>query len=94
MEDDAPLKDEKLSKRLLMGLPNGVFIVSGIGESPWEPTFAEDAAPIDQREEQWQRIVQARVNHRMCMVFKDRSDYKSWCARIPISFNDKRYVRH
>lgn len=94
MNDDAPLKDEKLSKRLLMGLPSGVFLVSNVGESPWEHKFAEDVSPIDQREEQWQRIVQARVNHRMCMVFKSRSDYKSWHARHPISFNDPRYVRH
>jgi hypothetical protein len=94
MDNDAPLKDERLSKRLLMGLPDGVFLVSGVGESPWEPTFAEDVAPVNQREEQWKRILQARVNHRNCTVFKSRSDYKSWHDRHPISVSDPRYIKH
>ena len=41
---------QNLTKKFLMGLPEGVLLVSNICHAPGLPSFAEVALPIEQRE--------------------------------------------
>jgi hypothetical protein len=63
-----------------MRLPAGFFLVSNcyhpIGSNAVTPVFAERIAPLDDRDEQWQRIKDAGADSRTCEVHKDPESYK------------------
>ena len=66
------LKREKLTKKFLMQLPEGVYLVSNLYRSSnrkVNPDFEEKISPLSERNEQWKRIVEASANHRLCNVF-------------------------
>ena len=73
-----PIKTKKLTKRFLMELPEGVYLVSNVYEQKGKPAFAEKVTPLSERNKQWQKIVNARANHRLCDVFKTNKDYEAW----------------
>ena len=78
-KSDFPIR-RKLTKKLLMRLPAGVFLVSNcytpIGYRKVAPVFYEKVRPLDDREDQWQRIKAAGANGRICAVYWDIEDYK------------------
>ena len=78
-EFDLPIR-QKLTKKLLMGLPTSVFVVSNchrpIGPDMVTPVFAEKVVPLDDREWQWQRIKECGANGRTCEVHKTSEEYK------------------
>jgi hypothetical protein len=64
-----------LTKKFLMSLPNGVFIVSNVVHSLVEPVFAEYVlSPATERERQWEKIVSLGCNGRLCHVFKSEQE--------------------
>jgi hypothetical protein len=63
-----------------MRLPDGVYLASGFGLMPAQPSFAESIVSASKREEQWQRIIDARANGRACAMFQNAADFI-----IPIS---------
>jgi hypothetical protein len=73
---------EKLTKNFLMGLPEGLYLVSNTGWSPDQPEFIEEVAPRSGRNEQWKRIVEAHVDQKLCMVFRTRKDYQTFLKRF------------
>ena len=73
----------KLSKRFLLGLPEGVYLVSNVMDAPGQPIFAQTVVPVSQRLAQWQAIVDAGVNHRLCHVFKHPADYLTMSLEVP-----------
>jgi len=77
-----PIMDGKLTKKFLMGLPEGVWLISNVGDSPYEPVFAETVLPLEEREGQWKRIVAASVSQQMCYVFPSKDDHRAWVASI------------
>jgi hypothetical protein len=77
-----PFKYEKLTKKFLMQLPEGVYLVSNVYEEKGKPAFEENVSPLPERNKQWKRIVEALVNHRLCNVFETKKDYVSWSKTI------------
>jgi len=75
-----PIKTEKLTKGFLMELPEGVYLVSNVYEKKGKPAFAEKVSPLSKRNKQWERIVKAWANHRLCDVFKTKKDYEA-CSK-------------
>jgi hypothetical protein len=73
----------KLSKRFLLSLPEGVYLVSNVMDAPGQPIFAQTVAPVAQCLTQWQAIVAARVNHRLCHVFRNPADYLTMSLDVP-----------
>lgn len=57
-----------------MGLPEGVFILSNIGEAPGQPTYFEPVFSESERAEQWKRIVLRGCSDRLCSVFKTEEE--------------------
>ena len=73
-----PFTREKLTKKLLMQLPEGVYLVSNCYRSSnqkLKPAFEEKVSPLSERNEQWKRIVEASSNHRLCSVYDTKKDF-------------------
>lgn len=64
----------RLTKTLLMGLPEESYLVSNVWESG-KSIFSELVAPVQQREAQWRRMVTARANGRLCYIYKSKAEY-------------------
>jgi hypothetical protein len=63
-----------LTKKLFMGLPEGVFIVSNLG-APRQPKCAEYVlSQASERGKQWERIVLRGCNNRFFWVFKNEEE--------------------
>ena len=78
-EFDLPIR-QKLTKRLLMRLPTGAFLVSNcqrsIGPNTVTPAFAAKVVPPDDRERQWQQIKNCGADGRTCEVHTTSEEYK------------------
>ena len=60
----------KLTRKYLMSLPEGVYLVSNIfPTNPMQSRFAEKVAPPNLRKDQWNRIIKADVHQRLCSCF-------------------------
>ncbi len=79
MDDSFPIQ-AKLTKKFLMQLPTGVFLVSNchksVGYNAVTPVFAEKVTALDDRDTQWQRIKNCSADSRNCVVHKDSESYK------------------
>lgn len=84
-----PIKTEKLTKRFLMELPEGAYLVSNVYEQKGKPAFAEKVSPPPERNKQWQKIVDARANHRLCDVFKTKKEYEAWSKTKYTNLNER-----
>ena len=65
---------QKLTKKLLLSLPNGAFVVSNCFAGP-QSVFAEQLGPAETRLETWRRAVKARAAGRMCQVVWTESEF-------------------
>ena len=63
-----------LTKKLFMGLPEGVFIMSNIMDAPGHPTCFESVSSASERGNQWERIVLRGCNNRFFWVFKNEEE--------------------
>lgn len=72
----------KLTKKFLMGLPAGVYLISSVGDSPTERCFAEYVEDLSLREVQWKRITASQADQRQCSVFNDKKDAEEWMAQV------------
>ena len=82
-----------LTKKYLMSLPEGVYLVSNLfPENSMQSIFAEKVAPLNLREDQWERIMEVNADQRKCHVFKNEAEYKRWLtdANYNISKNKKK----
>ena len=66
---------QKLTKKFLMGLPTGVYIIGNshkeVEPNIYTPFFHSYVAPPEKREIQWANIKNLRCNHKLCYVFLD-----------------------
>jgi len=81
-----PLNYGKLTKRFLMSLETGQYLVSNVhepvGGGGYEPSFREVVAPPEQRPEQWLRIKAAYAYGRNCDVLASEDDYAAYSGRL------------
>ena len=78
---DYILADNKMTKKFLMSLPEGAFIVSGVGEKingKIVPEIAEHVLPIEERGLQWKKIRDVWCNNRNFTVFKNKQDWEGY----------------
>jgi len=73
------LKLQKLTKKFLFSLEEGLFITAGISMSVYDAEpICEYVGPVSEREDLWKRIKEAEANGRMCAIFKEFGDYCLW----------------
>jgi hypothetical protein len=95
MYRDIPLYRRKLSKKFFMQLSEGLYLVSNLFATRYESLFAEEVSSQRYRERQWQRIVRAGVNDRICNVFRTDEDYRFWLVDLDYSKDlEKRHTIH
>ena len=68
------LYSEKLTKRFLMGLADGVYLMSNVGTSPRHPLYAGVVVSQQSRDQQWEKIKKAGVSGRVCSVFRTKAE--------------------
>ena len=68
----------KLTKKFLMGLREGLYLVSNLFSSRFKPIYADIVAPLSERVKQWKVIIEMSVDQRLCRVFKSKEDYEIW----------------
>src|SRR5216684_4322057 len=73
----------KLTKKFLFSLTEGLYIASGCIKAPGQSIFADVVAPASERPTQWQSIVAAGADNRLCLIFEAESNYVNW-----LSFQD------
>jgi hypothetical protein len=77
-----PLQSGKLTRRFLMSLPDGHYLVSGcydhLGPGAYAPCFAEHVVPLAERDAQWERIKAAHANGRNCDLFVNEAHCAAW----------------
>lgn len=78
MEQCKVLIKGKLTKKFFMELPEGLYLASNLLKYPYRSSFAEKIASLDEREQQWRRIVNAGVSQKLCRAFKNRKHYRTW----------------
>ena len=83
---------QKLTKKYLMSLPEGLYLVSNLFFNPMQSSFIEKVAAPNLRKDQWNRIVEADVHQRLCHVFETEKEYENWLseANYNISKNKKK----
>jgi len=68
----------KLTRKYLMSLTEGLYLVSNLWHNSTQPYFAENVAPINLREKQWDRIKNVNADQRLCNVFKSKKEHTKW----------------
>ncbi len=76
MEKGKILFREKLTKTFFMQLPEGLYLASNVHDDRFQSIFEEEIATLDQRKEQWKRIVSAGATQKLCCIFKTKEDYE------------------
>ncbi|KJR42697.1 hypothetical protein MCHI_001422 [Candidatus Magnetoovum chiemensis] len=70
-----PAFSERLTKKFLTSLDEGVFLVSASADENKKPLFSSVVPALSEREDMWKRLIEAAVNHKTCHVFKSKADY-------------------
>ncbi len=70
----------KLTRKYLLGLPTGVYLVSNcyrrVGPNKSTPIFYEYVEQPEKRRFQWERIKAAGADQRLCDVYKSSEEFK------------------
>ncbi len=76
------IEPTKLTKAFFWSVPAGRLLVSnGLGGPGLTPSYAGYVAEnLSERSAQWQEIVAARADQRMCCVFPSEAAYQAWEA--------------
>jgi hypothetical protein len=84
------LSDGRLTKKLLFGLPEGTYIVSGIVRPDGSPTFEERIyGPAEHREALWLAARAAGATGRNCRVCQDVAAYICHLRELKIAFEQE-----
>ncbi|HOQ41981.1 MAG TPA: hypothetical protein PK178_07495 [Smithellaceae bacterium] len=90
MEKGKVLHREKLTKKFYMQHPEGLYLVSNIHDNRFQSIFEEVITSLNQREEQWKRIVSAGASQKLCCVFKTKENYDTWLGDAKYKPDKKR----
>lgn len=73
----------RLTKKAFLALTSGCFLASNVMNQQMIPVFA-DTVPdsIDERREQWLRIVSVGADQRLCRIFQSQQECMSWFAAV------------
>lgn len=77
------LRSARLTKKFLMSLPKGIYLMSNIVGQDRDPVFREYIlSPLSEREKQWQRIKLAEADNHLCRLFKTEKQAIDWIKDI------------
>ena len=77
------LRSAKLTKKFLMSLPKGIYLMSNLVGQDGDSVFREYIlSPLSEREKQWQKIKLAGADSRLCRLFKTENQALNWIEGI------------
>lgn len=77
------LRSAKLTKKFLMSLPSGVYLMSNMVAPDRDSVFrAYVLSPASEREKQWQIIKLAGADNRLCRLFKTEKQALAWIEEM------------
>jgi hypothetical protein len=77
------LRSAKLTKKFLMNLPSGIYLMSNMVAPDRDSVFREYVlSPLSEREKQWQRIKLAGADNHLCRLFKTENHAINWMEGI------------
>jgi hypothetical protein len=76
------IKRGKLTKRFLMELNSGDYLMSNVCFERGVPVYDNWVQPFKLREEQWKAIVHLAADQRLCYVFSNKEAAEKWQAEI------------
>lgn len=73
----------RLTKKAFLALTSGCFLASNVMTEQMIPVFS-DTVPgsLDERREQWLRIVSVGADQRLCRIFQSQQECMSWFAAV------------
>jgi hypothetical protein len=74
--DAKPYFQGRLTKAVLMSLPEGVILQSNVGHDPFTPVFEDVLGPMAKREEVWAKMRALKVAGRMFRAFTAKESYE------------------
>ena len=78
----------KLTRKYLMSLAEGLYLVSNLMHNSTQSYFTEKVAPLKLRKGQWDRIKNVNADQRLCNVFKSKKEYKKWLVGYNNNINE------
>ena len=76
----------KLSKKYLMSLPKGVYLVSNcykvLQPGLFAPSFSEYVRPLKERNAQWDRVKAAGADHRLCITYTSMEECRRYLEGV------------
>lgn len=85
----------KLTRKYLISLSEGLYLVSNLFQNPMQSSFAEEVSPLNLRKDQWNRIIEANVHQRLCHVFESEKEFIKWLAGTHYNMNkNKKQLAH
>ena len=79
------LRSAKLTKKFLMSLPSGLYLMSNLVGQDRDSVFREYVlSPLDERKKQWDRIKLAGADNRLCRIFKTEKQACDWIKKFII----------
>jgi|BarGraNGADG00211_3_1021988.scaffolds.fasta_scaffold62740_1 hypothetical protein len=77
------LRSAKLTKKFLMSLPKGIYLMSNLVGQDRDSVFREYVlSPLSEREKQWQKIKLAGADNCLCRLFKTEDQAINWIEEI------------
>ncbi|HLH53791.1 MAG TPA: hypothetical protein VKY92_09270 [Verrucomicrobiae bacterium] len=71
----------KLTKKYLMSLRAGRFLVGNVCDHHYQPSFAEHVVQPQLRTRQWERIKARGADGRLCDLFKSEQAFRDHARR-------------
>jgi hypothetical protein len=80
---DAPIFDGRITKEILMSLPEGAYLYSNCFTHDHVPVFAKELGELGTREEDWSHIVRMKLAGTKFRGFADSADYRRyWSSQM------------
>lgn len=77
-----PVLEGNLTKKFLMQLEVGLYLMSNIGDKYRCPIYEGAIVAPNLRDMQWEKIKQVGAANRLCRVFKTKSEYVRWVDSV------------
>lgn len=71
-----------LTKKLLMTLPEGCYIVSNVTDGKGCPVYDGEVTGAEFRDLQWEKIKQVRADQRACHVFGSKAEFVRFFEQV------------
>jgi hypothetical protein len=82
--EGTPIYRGPLSKAVLMQLPEGAYVMSGVSDDSGAPLLSRSLPVLIERSALWIQLKSLGVDSRNCYVFENEREYRAFLAKNPV----------